>query len=590
MAPVALVLEQLWRAILRPIDPGLFAEANSPYTSQERLAWLAEHYPELRANIAANPNVHPELLNWIRAQNGNATFAAQPQANPRKKKPWFVLAIVGAAVLVVGALVAAVAHFALGRTTPDTPPNAVTDSQDSSGETASGSESQVWDLLINQVDSSEFPYVTVYFMALALDGTPVTTLERSQVSASEGGSAPLAMTEFLVPGDDRTLTISLVLDSSGSMAGQPMEEARDSATRFLDYVDLEGGDLIEVSHFNDESYVQLPYSADRVLLDAAIGTIEASGGTALLDAAYNALIRAYAQPGQKAIILYTDGYEMDSVVTMDEVTSLSMRLQIPIYVVGVGTDVDEGMLRALATQTGGRYYFSPTAGDLAEIYEDVYDDERQMYAATFTSASTASAGSIDLTLSVQAPEYSGSTQTAYEPSAEEDLPLELLYSGVSASSTLAPQNAGDIDQIMEYIPFHAFDGRNDTTWAEGAPGDGVGEWIQVDFARPTTVSGFEINNGYWRLPERIHQNGRVKTMRVTFSDGSEEVVDLFDTGEAQWIDYYINNGWDPEELPVGEVVEFSTPHSTRSMRFTVESVYPGDTWDDLCITGITPFR
>mgnify|MGYP002738808055 CR=1 FL=1 len=443
---------------------------------------------------------------------------------------------------------------------------------------------------INQVDTSKFPEVTLYFTALQANGIPVTTLEQSQLAISEGTSGPLPFTRFLAPGDQRNLAISLVIDTSGSMLGSPLSEAQGSAVRFLDYVDLSGGDLVEITEFNHESYVRLPYSADRTLLEAAINTTYADGGTALLDAAYTALVRAYGQPGQKAIILFTDGYDERSTTTVQEVVDLSEQVRIPVYIVGVGGDVDESMLASLAEQTGGEYYFSPSAADLARVYRDVYDDEQLMYAVTYVSDAQGSAGRVDLTLSVEGQAYSGVRETVYSPSVEEDLPLELLYSGVSASSTLPPQNAADINQIMEYIPYHAFDGRNDTTWAEGAPGDGVGEWLQLDFARPTTVSGFDINNGYWRLPERIGQNGRVRTMRVTFSDGSSEVFNLYDTDEAQWIDYYVGQGWPTEEIPPGETVLFSAPHTTSSLRFTVESVYPGNTWDDLCIASIVPFR
>lgn len=598
-------VRRLWRDYQRigcvevdinPIDPGLLAEATSPATSSERLAWLAANYPQLRGAIALNPNAYPELSAWIAAHPGAYPQGAYPPGagSPGAGSPgatktglpiWAAASIV---VVVVLSVVTGFAYFLLGRTA-----GGGGGAEGPGGATSSSSPSPSTgpvDVLVNQIDTSRFPEVTLYFEVLADDGVPVMTLQRSQFAVSEGSSGPLSFTSFLAPGDERNLAVSLVLDSSGSMQGQAIVETRSSATKFLDYVDLAGGDLVEVTQFDHESQVRLPYSSDRPLLEAAINTIEPDGGTAILDASYNALVRAYAQPGQKAVIVFTDGYDEDSTRSVSEVISLSEQVRIPVYIVGMGTDVDESMLRPLATQTGGEYYFSPTAADLEQIYRDVYDDEQRMYAATYVSGADVDAGAVDVTLSVEDKDYSGAAQTSFQPSVEEELPLELLYSSVTASSTLAPQNAADINAIMEYIPFHAFDGRNDTTWAEGSAGNGVGEWLQVDFARPTTVSGFEINNGYWRLPERIGQNGRVETMTVTFSDGSSELVTLYDTATAQWTDYYIVGGWNTEEIPYGESITFATPHTTSSMRFTVESVYPGSEWDDLCITSIVPFR
>lgn len=558
---------------MSPIDHTLLAEATNPGTSQVRLAWLAEHYPELRPHIANNPNVYPELAEWIRAQGGLAQTA--PSALTRRRRLiWGI--VVTAVVIVVAAI--ALASFFLGRSS----------SRGTQSDTSSGGKPL--DVQINQVDTSKFPEVTLYFAALAADGVPVTTIEQSDLAVSEGGAAPLPLVGFLAAGDERNLAISLVLDASSSMAGEPMTQAQDSALRFLDYVDLPGGDRVEVAEFNTESYIRLPYSTDRATLDAAIRTIEPDGGTALLDAAYSSLVRAYAQPGQKAVIIFTDGLEAESTVTVEEVVALSQKVHIPVYVVGIGSDVDEPMLASLAAQTGGEYFFSPTAADLADIYQDVYDDEQLMYAATFVSNAKDYTSLIDLQLTIEGRNYSGQGQAVYEPNIEAELPLELLYSGVSASSTLAPQNASDVNMVMEYLPFHAFDGRNDTTWAEGSAGDGVGEWLQIDFARPSAIAGFDINNGYWRIPKRIAQNGRVKTMRVTFSDGSSEVVNLRDPADAQWIDYYAQRQWPTEELPTGQTVFFASPHTTSSLRFTVESVYPGNTWDDLCITSIVPFR
>ncbi|WP_395359322.1 alpha-(1-_3)-arabinofuranosyltransferase family protein [Streptomyces sp. YH02] len=41
--------------------------------------------------------------------------------------------------------------------------------------------------------------------------------------------------------------------------------------------------------------------------------------------------------------------------------------------------------------------------------------------------------------------------------------------------------------LPQYDPVNAFDGNPDTAWAEGSPGEPVGQWLRVDFSRPTDI-------------------------------------------------------------------------------------------------------
>jgi len=44
---------------------------------------------------------------------------------------------------------------------------------------------------------------------------------------------------------------------------------------------------------------------------------------------------------------------------------------IKMFVIGLGTGVNEGMLKAIASNTGGNYYFAPTAADLNAIFNQI---------------------------------------------------------------------------------------------------------------------------------------------------------------------------------------------------------------------------
>lgn len=118
----------------------------SPSTSAETLADIARDFPELRAQVAAHPNAHPELLAWLAASGvpeaqaaaasrlASATaappvptlipeppFGVQPPSH-RGRSVVLAVALVAAAALVVWLLTGPLAHRGQPLPTASTPP------------------------------------------------------------------------------------------------------------------------------------------------------------------------------------------------------------------------------------------------------------------------------------------------------------------------------------------------------------------------------------------------------------------------------------------------------------------------------------
>ncbi|MEU9860207.1 alpha-(1-_3)-arabinofuranosyltransferase family protein [Streptomyces sp. NPDC047971] len=56
-----------------------------------------------------------------------------------------------------------------------------------------------------------------------------------------------------------------------------------------------------------------------------------------------------------------------------------------------------------------------------------------------------------------------------------------------AESVTASSSGNWLFHLPQYDPVHAFDGNPDTAWAEGSPGTPAGQWLKVDFSRPTEI-------------------------------------------------------------------------------------------------------
>ncbi len=121
-----------------------------------------------------------------------------------------------------------------------------------------------------------------------------------------------------------------------------------------------------------------------------------------------------------------------------------------------------------------------------------------------------------------------------------------------------------------HLPERAIDGDLETGWAEGASGQGIGESITVYFDRMYLVSGIEIYAGYQRNNDLYNKNSRPKEVYVEFSDGSGESYILKDMNDVQ-------------------NMKFANSVITDSITLRIDSVYPGNKYEDTVITEISPY-
>lgn len=246
---------------------------------------------------------------------------------------------------------------------------------------------------IRQIDTSAFPKMTLFAEVTGDDGEPLGALEPKDIAVYEydedGKEQPVAVEDVFLVQNSGSVSVSLVIDRSGSMDdGDKMYQAKNAAYQFLQEVDFEGGDAVAVTSFDDKVYVDQGFTDNLFALESAISAIRADGQTALYDAVYSALLSTHAQPGAKCVIAFTDGVENASAYTMEDVIRLSRDTGIPVYVIGVGMECDEATLKKLAEECQGRYHHAGTEGlteALAEIYGSIYREQQDWLAIVYTS-------------------------------------------------------------------------------------------------------------------------------------------------------------------------------------------------------------
>lgn len=250
-------------------------------------------------------------------------------------------------------------------------------------------------LRINQVE--EVGLVNLYPVVRSPGGAYVADLGREDFRVVEDGVAQ-QISRFST--ERRPLRIGIVLDTSLTMEGRKLENAKKAALEFLDI--LEPGDEGMVVAFNDEVRILQEITAERRPMARAIESVESRGGTALYDAVWRTARTLEEFDGRRVLVLLSDGrdeaangFEPGSLHTLEEALTQALRSEVMLFAIGLGRSLDDTdftrrftlkeILGRLADETGGRALFTPGAGRLQRAFDDVADDLRNQYSLAYKS-------------------------------------------------------------------------------------------------------------------------------------------------------------------------------------------------------------
>jgi len=250
-------------------------------------------------------------------------------------------------------------------------------------------------LSVEQVDLSAFPTVTLRLSAWGEDGLPPAQISPADLTISENGSAPFAVDEVVLDPDSQ-VSVALVMDISGSMQGPPLVDAQQAAARFLDRLKtgsdqaalIAFADVVSTDPLNIDVTREIGFTTEfkPAVYDRVEG-LQAGGYTHLYQALTKAVQMTTAlNAGHRAILLLSDGKnEPAEIGNPDEPIQLAREAGIPIFVIGLGGEVDEAYLQRVAAETGGLYQAAPTSAELADLFEKIAGLLKTQYTVQYTS-------------------------------------------------------------------------------------------------------------------------------------------------------------------------------------------------------------
>jgi len=221
--------------------------------------------------------------------------------------------------------------------------------------------------------SSQVQLVEVYATVTDDQGALVTGLRQGDFDVYENNQlqdvSAFAAGEF-------PLTVALGVDRSWSMAGKPLELAKQASRSFLNQ--LKPRDRSMVVAISSTADVIAPLSTDRLTQSRAIAALDPWSTTALRDATIAALDRLESEPGRQALVLFSDGNDRYSRATEAEVIERARRSNALIYPIAFGKQRPP-LLAQLAVLTGGRSFLLKDATELEKTLATIAKELRYQY-------------------------------------------------------------------------------------------------------------------------------------------------------------------------------------------------------------------
>jgi Ca-activated chloride channel family protein len=215
------------------------------------------------------------------------------------------------------------------------------------------------------------------------DGKPVTGLGKAHFDLRDDG---VRQEVEVVAGRELPLQAILVLDVSGSVAGDKLAGLKAAARWFLE--GLAPADCAALVSFSHDVRLRTPACADRDATLSALDRLEALSSTTLHDAVYAALALAEPRQGRSALVVLSDGEDNTSWLSPREVQAVAAATDATVYAVAAAANRSDAQVRFLqdvARETGGRLWLLGGSLRLQEALRGVLEELRSRYVLRYQS-------------------------------------------------------------------------------------------------------------------------------------------------------------------------------------------------------------
>ncbi|MEM1179922.1 MAG: VWA domain-containing protein [Acidobacteriota bacterium] len=227
------------------------------------------------------------------------------------------------------------------------------------------------------LEAVQVRWIEVYATVLDAAGRPVVGLDADDFRIEEDGREQSILRFERV--EDLPLQVMLAMDISESMRDR-LSTAVKSARRFFETV-VTPKDRAALVTFNHDLRLAVPFTDDVGQLALGASGLAAWGGTRLHDAVIFSSGYVGGHEGRRALVLLTDGHDVESDFDAEEALDFAVRAGLAVYPILLGGSA-EGTRRGLeklAQESGGRAFAIRTIAQLDGVYRRIEEELRSQY-------------------------------------------------------------------------------------------------------------------------------------------------------------------------------------------------------------------
>jgi Ca-activated chloride channel homolog len=190
--------------------------------------------------------------------------------------------------------------------------------------------------------------------------------------------------------EDVPVSLGIIIDDSGSMS---TKRARVEAAALALVRASNPQDEVFIVNFNDDAYLDVPFTNDVHKMEQGLARIDSRGGTAMRDAINMSLDyeKQEAKKDKKVLLVITDGNDNASNISLEKVVQHANQTDTLVYAIGLFTEEEKHeavkarrALNELTGATGGLAFYPKDVSEVQALAVEVAHDIRNQYTIAYT--------------------------------------------------------------------------------------------------------------------------------------------------------------------------------------------------------------
>lgn len=249
--------------------------------------------------------------------------------------------------------------------------------------------------------------VVVHASVLDQKGKLVTNLQEPAFKVLENGvEQPIKIFRR----EDIPVSLGIIIDNSGSMR----DKKNRVAAAALNLVKASNPqDEVFIVNFNDDAYLDQPFTNSIKKMEEALDRMETKGGTAMRDAISMSMdyVKEKAKKDKKVLVVVTDGNDNTSNINLEDLMRKAQQSDILIYSIGILSEEEpreskkaKRALHDLAQASGAMDFYPKDLEEVDKEVPEIAHEIRNQYTLAYSPINTALDGTFrKITVTVNAP-------------------------------------------------------------------------------------------------------------------------------------------------------------------------------------------